>query len=102
MHGISRCPRNDAYIKECNCDVLLNTATSVIHVLHLKGMSYPFGSIYYTKLGKIITDHYPTTPLILNDRAVHLLENVMRTNNFWYKPSNLMKNVIHLDEMIAL
>ena len=102
MHSLSRCSRNNAHIKECKCDVLLNTATSLIHVIHASSMSYPFGSVYYTKMGKIITDRYPTTAMMLNDRAIHLLENVVRTNNFWYKPSNLEKNVIHLEDIIRL
>ena len=102
MHVLSQCSRSNTYIKECKCNVLLNTATSLIHVIHTRSMSYSFGSIYYTKMGKTITDNYSTTALMLNDRSVQLLENVMRTNNFWYKPSNLKKNVIHFDEIMYL
>lgn len=68
--------------------------TSLIHVIHTTNMWYPFGSVYYTKMGTTITNRSAPTVMTLSDRAVQLLKNAVKTNSFWYKPSNLKKNVV--------
>ena len=73
--------------KACWCNILINTATSYIVIIYNQSR-FRYGSIYFTKYGSVQEEKYPHMLLRLSKKGKSILEEVVKTNNFWFHPPN--------------
>lgn len=71
--------------KLCPCNCLINTAFSDVQLTYGNYSAYQFGSVYFTSHNTMTIKRWATTPLFLNPKAVHILQDIMVSSSFWYK-----------------
>lgn len=78
----------------CPCHCLINTALSAVYVNYDMFCTYSFGSVYYNSHNAISIKDWPREPLMLNPKALSLLQDVVASSSSWYKMQMISKIIV--------